>query len=68
MVALRPGATVAPGALREFVAADLARFKAPRAIAVCEAVQRHANGKADYRWAQEVALTATAATETTAAR
>ena len=37
------------------MAADIARFKAPRAVVVCDAVQRHANGKADYRWAQEVA-------------
>lgn len=62
VVALRPGATVEPASLRGFVATDLARFKAPRAIAVCDAVQRHANGKADYRWAQEVALTAVDAT------
>ena len=34
---------------------SIARFKAPRAVAVCDAVRRHANGKADYRWAQEVA-------------
>jgi fatty-acyl-CoA synthase len=68
VVALRPGATVEPGSLREFVATDLARFKAPRAIAVCDAVQRHANGKADYRWAQEVARTAADATRANGAR
>ena len=62
VVALRPGATVELASLRDFVATDLARFKAPRAVAVCDAVTRHANGKADYRWAQEVALTATDAT------
>jgi fatty-acyl-CoA synthase len=44
------------------VADEIARFKAPRAIVVCEAVQRHASGKADYRWAREVALTAVDAT------
>jgi acyl-CoA synthetase (AMP-forming)/AMP-acid ligase II len=58
VVALRPGATVEPAALRDFVSTDLARFKAPRAVAVCDVVKRHANGKADYRWAQQVALTA----------
>ena len=34
VVAPREGATLDPGALREFVAADIARFKAPRAVAV----------------------------------
>ena len=62
VVAARDGAALRPSELREFVAADLARFKAPRAVAVVDRVQRHANGKADYRWAQEVALTATDAT------
>ena len=51
-----------PAQLREFVATDIARFKAPRAVVVCDAVRRHANGKADYRWAQEVAATAVDAT------
>jgi fatty-acyl-CoA synthase len=55
VVAPREGAEVDPAELREFVAADIARFKAPRAVAVCDAVRRHANGKADYRWAADVA-------------
>jgi 3-oxocholest-4-en-26-oate---CoA ligase len=62
VVAPKEGATLDPGDLREFVATDVARFKAPRAVAVCAAIQRHANGKADYRWAQEVARTAVDAT------
>ena len=62
VVAPREGATLDPADLREFVAADIARFKAPRAVVVCDAVRRHANGKADYRWAQEVATTAVDAT------
>jgi 3-oxocholest-4-en-26-oate---CoA ligase len=62
VVAPRNGATLDPGDLREFVAAGLARFKAPRAVLVCDAVQRHANGKADYRWAREVAAAAVDAT------
>jgi fatty-acyl-CoA synthase len=62
VVAPREGATLDPSSLREFVAADIARFKAPRAVAVCDRVRRHANGKADYRWAQEVARTAVDAT------
>ena len=40
------------------VAAEIARFKAPRAVAVCERIERHASGKADYRWAKEAALDA----------
>jgi fatty-acyl-CoA synthase len=55
VVALRPGAVAGGADLREFVAADLARFKAPRAVVVVERVRRHANGKADYVWAQEAA-------------
>ena len=66
IVALREGATVDPAALREFVAADIARFKAPRAVVVCDTVRRHANGKADYGWAQQVALSAVDATISTA--
>ena len=31
---------------------------APRAVAVCGSVARHASGKADYRWAREVAADA----------
>jgi len=62
VVAPRPGATLDLRALREFVAEDIARFKAPRAIAVCEVVRRHANGKADYAWAKEMAIDAVDAT------
>jgi fatty-acyl-CoA synthase len=58
VVQLRPDATLDVATLREFVAADVARFKAPRAVLVCDRVQRHASGKADYRWAQDVALDA----------
>jgi 3-oxocholest-4-en-26-oate---CoA ligase len=52
------GVTVDPVGMREFVAAEIARFKAPRAVAVCDTVRRHANGKPDYAWAREVAATA----------
>jgi fatty-acyl-CoA synthase len=62
VVAPRDGASVDPASLREFVAADIARFKAPRAVLVCDAIRRHANGKADYRWAREAALGAVDAT------
>jgi len=62
VVAPTPDTEPDPAELREFVAIDLARFKAPRAVAFCEVVPRHANGKADYRRAQEIALTAVDAT------
>ncbi len=51
LVQLRRGATMEPNDLREFVALSLARFKAPRRVAFCEIVRRHASGKPDYRWA-----------------
>jgi fatty-acyl-CoA synthase len=62
VVQLRDGATLEPTEVREFAATSLARFKAPRAIAVCDRVLRHANGKADYRWARTVAAHAVDAT------
>ena len=61
----RGGRTVEPAALREFVARSLARFKAPRAVALCERVGRHPNGKADYAWARSVAAAAVEATSAT---
>ena len=61
IVQLRPGATPEPSELREFTAQSIARFKAPRAIAFCERVQRHASGKPDYQWARSVAEKAVAA-------
>ena len=58
VVSAREGTDVDPAGVREFVAAEIARFKAPRAVAVCDAVRRHANGKPDYAWAREVAAAA----------
>ncbi len=58
VVAPREGAELDPASIREFVSTEIARFKAPRAVAVCETIRRHANGKADYRWAHDVAATA----------
>ena len=65
IVQLRPGAALDAADLREFAARAIARFKAPRAIAFCEAVRRHANGKPDYAWARSVAAHAAAATAKT---
>ncbi|MEZ5254722.1 MAG: AMP-binding protein [Microthrixaceae bacterium] len=58
VVSVRDGQVLEPAELRDFVAEQIARFKAPRAVAVCEQVQRHANGKADYQWAKQAALDA----------
>jgi fatty-acyl-CoA synthase len=60
VVAPREGATIDVIELRAFVARDIARFKAPRAVVVVDQVRRHANGKADYAWAKESALRARA--------
>jgi fatty-acyl-CoA synthase len=58
VVSPRDGVAVDPVGVREFVATEIARFKAPRAVAVCDTVRRHANGKPDYAWAREVAAAA----------
>ncbi len=63
VVAPRAGAALDPTELREFVAGRIARFKAPRAFATCTEVRRHANGKADYGWANDVAADAIDATD-----
>jgi 3-oxocholest-4-en-26-oate---CoA ligase len=63
VVAPRANVSIDPGSLREFVAGEIARFKAPRAVALCDKVQRHANGKPDYAWAQSMARAAASATE-----
>jgi len=63
VVQLDDGAVVDARELREFVAASIARFKAPRAVAFARTVERHASGKPDYRWAATIAATAVSATE-----
>jgi fatty-acyl-CoA synthase len=67
----RLGTALTPAEVRDHVAATLAGFKAPRAVALHDHIARHANGKPDYPWAQAAALTAldatTGTTGTTAA-
>ncbi len=48
-----------PRELRAFAARSIARFKAPRAIAFCDLIGRHATGKPNYEWARKVAESAT---------
>ncbi|HTR68841.1 MAG TPA: AMP-binding protein [Mycobacteriales bacterium] len=56
LVQPRPGADVTPAEIRTHVAGSIARFKAPRAVLICDEVRRHTSGKADYVWAREAAL------------
>jgi 3-oxocholest-4-en-26-oate---CoA ligase len=45
-----------PEEINEFLRDSLAHFKIPKAVVLRETVRRAANGKADYKWAREVAL------------
>ncbi len=59
VVQLREGA--APPSLEDIRAHcrdRLAGYKIPRQLVITESVQRSPSGKADYRWAREVALAA----------
>ena len=52
----RPGTgPLRPAELRAFAAQSIARFKAPRAVAFCDAIARHPTGKPDYEWARRAA-------------
>jgi acyl-CoA synthetase (AMP-forming)/AMP-acid ligase II len=62
LVKLRPGSSLTPKDVREHAAATLARFKAPRAVLLCDRIGRHPSGKADYSWAREAAVDAEPAT------
>jgi acyl-CoA synthetase (AMP-forming)/AMP-acid ligase II len=55
LVQPRPGAELAPEALRAFCRGRLAGYKIPRDVLLVERVERSPAGKADYRWAAEVA-------------
>lgn len=60
VVALRPGASATEEDLRESAAAELARYKLPRAFCFVDAVKRAPTGKPDYAWAKATAAAATA--------
>jgi fatty-acyl-CoA synthase len=55
IVALRAGMAATETELRAACEAHLARYKLPRAFVFVEAVVRAPSGKADYRWAKQVA-------------
>jgi 3-oxocholest-4-en-26-oate---CoA ligase len=56
VLSAKEGATVNEAALLDFARTRLAGYKMPRQLVFVERVQRAANGKADYKWAKEVAL------------
>ncbi|MEW1776423.1 acyl-CoA synthetase [Streptomyces sp. NPDC086777] len=59
VVQLRPGAE--PPSLADVQThcrSRLAGYKVPRQLVIAEAIQRSPSGKADYRWAREVAVAA----------
>jgi acyl-CoA synthetase (AMP-forming)/AMP-acid ligase II len=58
IVQLVPGATPDEEALLAEAGRHIARFKLPKAFVFVDTVQRSPSGKADYRWAREVATRA----------
>jgi fatty-acyl-CoA synthase len=63
LVQCRPGAALTGADIRAFAAETISRFKAPRAVLLCDRIVRHPSGKADYRWAREAAVDAVAVKE-----
>jgi 3-oxocholest-4-en-26-oate---CoA ligase len=58
VVQLRDGAAVTAEELRAAAAERIARYKLPKAFVFVPSVVRSPSGKADYRWARDVAATA----------
>jgi acyl-CoA synthetase (AMP-forming)/AMP-acid ligase II len=56
VVQRRTGATPADAALVAFVRERIAAYKTPKRVVLVEKVVRSPAGKADYRWARDVAL------------
>ncbi|MCU1504920.1 MAG: fatty-acid--CoA ligase, partial [Ilumatobacteraceae bacterium] len=57
VVQVRDGVTVTEAELRSTAAERLARYKLPKAVLFVPLVVRSPSGKADYRWAKQVAIT-----------
>jgi fatty-acyl-CoA synthase len=55
VAALVPDRSVEPDALIEHVKSQIASYKAPRQVVFVERVERSPSGKADYRWAKQIA-------------
>ena len=58
VVQLADGATADPESVVAEAARHVARYKLPKAVVFCDRVQRSPSGKADYRWAKELAAQA----------
>jgi fatty-acyl-CoA synthase len=58
IVQLRPGTDATDDDLRGAASAMVARYKLPKAVVRVERVERSPSGKADYRWAADVAIAA----------
>ena len=56
VVSLRAGARASKAELRASCEAHLARYELPRAFVFVDEVVRAPSGKADYRWAKQIAL------------
>lgn len=56
VVALSEGAEISDEALRDAMGARLARYKLPRSVIRVPEIVRSPAGKADYRWARQVAV------------
>ena len=55
VVQLAAGTVEDPAAITDHASGYIARFKLPKDVVFVEKVQRSPSGKADYRWAKEVA-------------
>ena len=56
VISARPGATIDEAELNSFVRTRIAAYKTPRRLIIVDRVHRADNGKADYKWARDVAL------------
>jgi 3-oxocholest-4-en-26-oate---CoA ligase len=58
IVRIREGYVVDDAALRAEAQRHIARFKLPKAIVYVDEIVRSPSGKADYRWARQIAASA----------
>ena len=58
VAALASGASVGADELADHVRSRIASYKAPRHVVFVERVERSPSGKADYRWAKQIATAA----------
>ena len=58
VVAPRPSSSVTLAEIRDHCRRSLADYKLPRALCLVERIERGPNGKGDYKWARERALSA----------